>query len=113
MTSIRDYEERLFLEALKTAFPDEAIRTRIEKMYERDHTDIERREIELQKIYKGVASTLEATSELTGIEPDMLLTICGRASAFMSMPWYEMLSIVRAYHVQLKQVREEYGQTAK
>lgn len=111
--SIRDYNEKQFLTELNQSIPDEALRGRLERMYERDHTTIERKEDELQKAYKSIPSVLEATSKLTGLEPDTLLTVVGRASAFMSMPWYEMLSIIRAYYVQLNRVREEYEQAAR
>lgn len=108
--SIRDYEEKQFLEELSQSIPDEAIRERIERMYNRDHGEVDRKEIELHRAYKSIPSTLEATSKLTGLEADTLLTVVGRASAYLSMPWYEILSIVRAYHVQLNQLREEQEQ---
>lgn len=108
MSSIRDYEEQQFMEKLRGSVTDEKLLKRIEGVYEREHNDIDRKEMELHRTYEAVPSMLAKISELSGIDQDRLITIIGQASVgYRDISFSLMTNILRDFYVIKNRIERE------
>lgn len=84
---------------LQETIKDEALLRQVESAYESDMNESERHEIETQEVYARVAGLLAATSEISGISQERLLTITRRiAASDRDAKWYHVLSAIYSFY---------------
>lgn len=84
---------------LQETIKDESLLKQVEAAYESDMNESERHEIETQEAYAKVAGLLAATSEISGISQERLLTITRRlAVTTRDTKWYDVLSMIYSFY---------------
>jgi hypothetical protein len=84
----------------------------LEDVYERDQSDLEKLQAEIENIHKNAQRQINKTASLTGIEPTMLLKLCVQTTwLHANLKWYDVLNVLDTFYVnKLREDSKNEGQ---